>query len=208
MTAVSFHELLDERTQLISLTVKQYHQMIAGGILAEGEPFELIDGKVIHKDRSTTGEDSITVGYDHAWVVKKLAALGGKLERLGCHMQTQQPLTLPPYNEPEPDGAIIIGQIEDYRERHPKAQDVLCVIEVADASLRRDRTTKQRIYANSGIGQYVLINLPERTVEVYTEPLAGSGRYSRSETLALRQSIAFPAARGKELSVPARRLLP
>lgn len=90
----------------------------------------------------------------------------------------------------------------------PAQRNVPCVIEVADASLRHDRTAKQRIYADSGIPQYVIINLPDRVVEVYTEPLRGKGRYGQSITLGPSQSIAIRAARGRELKVAVRRLRP
>lgn len=190
------------------LTVEQYHRMIEQGILPEGEPIELLDGHLVRKDRSAAGDDPMTVGPDHVLVVKRLARLSRKLERLGCHMQTQQPVSLPPYDEPEPDAAVVLGSEEDYIGRLPVAADVPCVIEVADSSLRRDRTTKLRIYAHSGIGTYVIVNLFDRVVEVYSEPLAGKGRYRRCVTLAAGQSLELPATRGKRLAVPVRGLLP
>ena len=50
------------------------------------------------------------------------------------------------------------------------------MIEVADSSLGLDRTTKLGIYAAAGIPQYVIVNLPERVVEVYTVPMNGKLR--------------------------------
>jgi hypothetical protein len=46
-TVIERTELLDDRTVLMPLTVEQYHQMIAGGIVAEGEPYELLDGWIV-----------------------------------------------------------------------------------------------------------------------------------------------------------------
>ena len=123
-------------------------------------------------------------------------------------MQTQQPISLPPFDEPEPDGAVLLGSEEAYRGRHPGAADVTCVIEVADASLRRDRSSKLRVYANGGIARYVIINLPDRVVEVYTVPAGGKGTYGSKATLALRDRLELPAARGKRLLVPVKQLLP
>jgi len=208
MTAGSFRELVDERTVVMPLTVNQYHRMIEQGILPEGEPFELLDGYLVRKDRSAAGEDPMTVGSEHVWVVQKLGRLSGKLERLGCYMRTQSPIAVPPYQEPEPDGAVALGDEDRYRDQHPVPAEVTCVIEVADSSLRRDRTTKQRIYANAGIPRYIIVNLPDRVVEVYTEPQVGKGRYGRVVTLSGRSPVEFPAGRGKRLSVPARTLLP
>jgi Uma2 family endonuclease len=44
------------------------------------------------------------------------------------------------------------------------------VVEVADVTLRRDRSTKKRIYARAGIPVYWIVNLPERRIEVYSDP--------------------------------------
>ena len=47
---------------------------------------------------------------------------------------------------------------------------MVLVVEVADASLYRDRTTKKQVYARAGIPVYWIVNLPERRIEVYTDP--------------------------------------
>ena len=44
------------------------------------------------------------------------------------------------------------------------------VIEVSDTTLQRDRILKKRLYARAGIPVYVIINLPKRRVELYTDP--------------------------------------
>ncbi len=208
MTSASFIELSEPGTRLLPLHVDQYHDMIDKGILEEGTPCELLDGVLVPKDRSGCGEDPMTISYDHALTVKKLAKLSRQFERLGCHVQTQQPVTLPPHDEPEPDAAVIVGALEDYHGRHPSPKDVLCVVEVSDASLHDDRTRKLRIYADAGIPQYVIVNLPDRVVEVYTQPLVGKGRYGQSVTLGPSQTVALRAARGRELRIAVRRLLP
>jgi len=188
-------------------TVAEYQQMITSGTLEEGSPFELLDGHVVRKIRSTTGEDPMTVGDQHAWAVNALTDLNRHLPALGCHIRIQQPINLPPDDMPEPDGAIAIGGFEGY-SAHPGAADILCVIEVADASLRRDKGYKRELYASHGIGMYVIIDLVDRLVCVCTQPLKGKGRYSHTETLSLRQTLTLPTPKGKGLAVPVRRLLP
>ena len=204
-------ELADEGAILFPLEVGQYHRMIAEGIIPEGEPFELLDGQIVRKDRSAAGEDPMTVGNAHAWVIGALNELNPKLRRLGCHLRVQLPLTLSTVDEPEPDGAIVVGSNDDYRDRHPGPADVTCVIEVADSSLRRDRGTKLRIYAAARVPCYVIINLFERVMEMYNEPLVGKGRiarYGQASTLEPGERIGFPAPRGRALRVPVDKLLP
>lgn len=87
MSTAVLKDLIEGRAIVLPLRVSQYHAMIANGILLEGEPNELIDGYLVRKDRSATGEDPITVGYDHAMAVKRLAALGRRFEGLGSHVQ-------------------------------------------------------------------------------------------------------------------------
>jgi Uma2 family endonuclease len=200
-------DLLNTPGPVVGLTVEQYHRMIEGGILESGAPIELLDGFLVHKDRAKAGEDPMTVGLDHIWAVENLPEVLAGVRAAGFYVRTQQPITLPPDGEPEPDGAIVRGTKDDYRKRKPLAGDVACVIEVADSSLDRDRGTKQRIYADAGIGQYVIINLVERVVEVYERPLAGSGRYADVRRLRGTERVAFSAG-GTNVEVEAARLLP
>lgn len=205
MTAV--RKSADRPPLLLRLTVAQYRNMIASGILAEGEPYELLDGVIVRKDRSAGGADPMTVGYEHALVVKRLAALDAKLGRLGCHIQTQQPITIPPSNEPEPDAAVVLGTPNDYRGRHPGAADVTCVIEVADSSLTMDRTTKLAVYARAGIPTYMIVNLVGRTIEVNTEPARRAGRYAQTTTLKRVERVELPAAKGRTLAVAVKQII-
>lgn len=208
MTPLSLQELMEEREQVLPLTVEQYERMITGGILLEGEPCELIGGQVVRKERRDARKQSTAVGHQHAWVVKKLAALGGELQPFGCHMQTQQPISLPPHDEPEPDGAAVLGTEDDYRDHHPTAGDVICAIEVAGASLRRDRTTKLAVYAGSGIPHYLIINMLDRVIEVYSEPLRHAGEYGKKVTLTPQDTLHLPAGSDGELLFAVNRLLP
>lgn len=201
-------ELGGEPLVLYRFGLPEYHRMIKLGIVEEGTPYELLDGQIVRKQRNSAGQDPLRASTPHCTAVLLLGKLDRNFEKLGCHLAMQQPISLPPSDEPSPDGAIIRGAICDYAKRKPGAPDVLCVIEVADASINRDRGHKQRIYADSGIPVYLIVNLPDRVVEYYTEPLMGKGRYGRSVTLSPKQSVEFPAAGGKSLKVPVRRLMP
>jgi Uma2 family endonuclease len=73
-------------------------------------------------------------------------------------------------SEPEPDVAVIRGLREDYVARHPGPEDVGLLVEVAEASLDRDRGWKKRIYAAAEIPVYWIVNLVDREIEVFTRP--------------------------------------
>ncbi len=190
-------------------TVDEYHEMIATGSIAEGEPFELLDGQIVRKIRSEKGEDIMTVGVEHALIVSRLARMTSAFEPLGCHLRSQQPISIPPRDEPEPDAAIVRGTIEDYGTCHPRPADVLCVIEVADSSLPRDRGYKLQLYATAGIPMYAIVNLIDRVIEVYEKPAdAASGGYAEMRKLSAGMKLSLATVTGEPVVIPAERLLP
>lgn len=193
--------------RLVRIDVDQYHRMLETGILAEGEPIELLDGQLVYKDRSALGEDPMTIGKRHNTAVKLLARLDAMLPRHGCRMQTQGPVTIEPIHEPEPDGAIVRGDPRDDPERHPGPSDVTTVFEVAESSLEDDRTRKLEAYARAGIAQYVIVNLVDGRLEVFEGPDTKRGVYAREARLGPGDTLALLLAGGR-LDVLVRDLLP
>ncbi|BDA67153.1 hypothetical protein RIVM261_027730 [Rivularia sp. IAM M-261] len=84
-------------------------------------------------------------------------------------VHAQEPVTLQD-SEPEPDVVIVRGNTRDYTECHPGSNDLALVVEIADSTLERDRSYKKRIYARTGIPVYLIVNLVEQQIEVYTQP--------------------------------------
>jgi len=192
----------------VPITVDQYHRMIAAGILEEGQPIELLEGILVRKDRSRSGGNPMTVGHEHVWVVYQLGELNERLKPHNCHIRTQQPITIPPDSEPEPDGTILRGPPDTYRQRLPGPADVLAVFEVADSSLHDDRTAKQRIYASAQLPRFIIINLVDRVIEVCTAPDPSQGRYAALQTLRPGQILPLPTGTEKFVDVAVEKLLP
>jgi Uma2 family endonuclease len=199
---------IESEARIARLTVEQVEGMLAAGILADGAPIELIDGVLVYKNRSDRGEDPRTIGKKHSLGVKLLGRLDPDLERHGCHMQTQNPVRIPPHDEPEPDGAVLRGQPRDYTDQLPGAPDVYAVIEVADASLDYDRTAKLALYARAGIAQYIIVNLRLDCVEVYERPAAGEYRYESVTVLRRGETLALSAGTETRIDFDVARLLP
>ena len=65
------------------------------------------------------------------------------------HARAQLPLDLGRRSLPEPEIAVVPGAIRDYIERHPTTS--LLVVEVSDATLRKDRTLKAHLYASADL---------------------------------------------------------
>jgi Uma2 family endonuclease len=180
--------------------VDQYHALIEARILTEGDPVELLGGWLIQK---------MTQKPAHPIAVDMLRdAFASRLVRL-CYVRTQAPITIAD-GEPEPDVAVVRGDRADYLERHPGPGDPVLVAEVADTSLARDRGVKKQMYALAGIPVYWIVNLVERQVEVYTDPVGvpHSPDYRHRRDYGPEDSIPV-VLEGTEIgSVPVRELLP
>jgi hypothetical protein len=211
LATLQTQELFEEHAVFYPLTIEAYHSLIESGDLPEGEPFELLGGHIVRKDRSEAGGGIMTVGHYHAWVVGELTALNSDLQRYACHLRAQLPLAIAPNNEPEPDGSIVRGVNRDYQERHPEPADVSCAIEVAYNSLKRDRSSKLRAYAAAGIPCYIIINLVEKVIEVYTQPSKSAAElstYGNKLILKPGEMLNLPTPNGGSVIVEVSKLLP
>ena len=143
------------------LTVAQYDRMARAAILDEDEPVELLEGQLVTK---------MTKNERHIAAVKLVEEALRRVVPHGWHVAKEDPVALPPHDEPEPDLSVIRGSIRDYLDRKPGPSDVALVVEVADASYAHDRTRKQAIYAAAGIAAFWLVDLNGRRVEVFHDP--------------------------------------
>ena len=194
--------------RLAPLTTDQYHRMIDSGILEDGEPIELIEGALIYKDRRDESGGIMTHGARHLRVLNKLMALLSQwVVSRAVFLQVQGPIALSETSEPEPDCCLVRGTPDDYAEEVPRAADVLAVFEVAYSSLRSDRRTKQRLYANAGIPYYVIINLQDNVIEVLAEPSTEKSRYTAQSEYRQADIVALLLGRHGQLSFPANDLL-
>ncbi len=142
------------------LGVDQYHGMIEAGILTEDDPVELLDGCLVPK-MPKNPPHTLANGL-------VFEAIAGLLPA-GWFADSQEPITTED-SEPEPDVRIVRGERRAFADRHPGPADLGLIIEISDATLERDRTIKQRLYARAGVKVYWIVNLPDRRVEVYSEP--------------------------------------
>lgn len=193
------------RATIVPWTVERYHRAIETGVVLEDPAIELIDGFIVHKDRAEAGKNPMTIGDRHRVAVLRLAQSAPAFERLGCFLQTQQPISLPPINEPEPDGAVVRGGIDDYMDHPPQAVDVSSVIEVADSSLSIDLGPKLTAYAAAGIAQYVVADLVNGRVIVHERPAGNS--YSDVTTFVRGETVQISSGSG-HAPMAVDRLLP
>lgn len=161
---------------IYQISVEQYHQMADVGILTCEDRVELIEGILVKR---------MTISPLHTFVTQKFADLMNEL-LTGWYARPQQPITLGD-SEPEPDGAVVRGRGEDYRETHPSIPDIGIVFEVADRSLTLDHGRKKRMSAKNGIPVYWIANLKEKQIEVNADPFGSD--YRRKQGFGLTESV-------------------
>lgn len=142
------------------LSVERYHQMIEAGLLTDDDPVELLEGWLIQK---------MPKGPHHSGAIRRLRRTLERFFGEGWVVEPQDAITLL-QSEPEPDIFVARGDETTFLNRHPYAEDLVLIVEVAEATLSRDRNLKKRIYAQAGIPTYWIVNLVDKQIEVYSEP--------------------------------------
>jgi Uma2 family endonuclease len=193
------------RATIVPWTVEQYHRAIETGFVPEGISVELVDGFIVQKDRAKAGDDRMMIGDRHRIATLRLAQSAPAFERFGCFLQTQQPISLTPINEPEPDASVVRGAIDDYMDHPPGMRDVSAVIEVADRSLPIDLGPKLGAYAAGGVPQYVVVDLVNDRVLIHEVP---AGNVYARVMIAVRGETVHILAGSGQVPMPADRLLP
>jgi Uma2 family endonuclease len=171
-------------------TRKEYGRLIDIGFFDGDNKVELIEGRMIvaepqntpHATACELASDALRAAFGPGWRV-----------RMGL------PMAMDPDSEPEPDVSVLRGAPRDSLGDHPPTAAL--VVEIADWSLRLDRVVKARVYAAAGIADYWIVNLRDRVVEVYCEPLRGPRRAGYAAT-----HVAHPGETLVPLAAPGARI--
>ena len=138
----------------------EYERLTEQGFFDSDERLELLDGLLVVREPQHT---------PHATAVRLTIQALRAAFGAGWLVDGQLPIALDDLSEPEPDVAVVPGVPRDYRASHP-ARPVL-IVEIAESSLAKDRTFKLALYARAGISDYWIVNLVDRVVEVYRQPV-------------------------------------
>ncbi len=137
--------------------------MVEVGILDENDTAELLGGTLWIMTPQ---------GVDHSDVVTNLTMLLARACPQGLLVRTQCPLAAGEDSIPEPDLAVLSHQARDDGRairRHPSAADTLLLVEIVDTR-RWDARRKSPIYAAAGAPRYWIVDIPDRHVDVFTDP--------------------------------------
>ncbi|PHN01274.1 Uma2 family endonuclease [Flavilitoribacter nigricans] len=164
------------------LDVEEYQQMFVAGILTEDEHVELINGEILEMS---------PIGNQHAALVDRINNYLAHHLYEKAIVRVQSPIILDHHSEPEPDLSVLSWQDDFYRDKHPGAEAVILLIEVADSSLEYDREIKLPAYATAKIPMVWIFNIPESCMEIYEQPI--SGKYTHRQILRAGEQFYFPA---------------
>ncbi|HEY0077841.1 MAG TPA: Uma2 family endonuclease [Pyrinomonadaceae bacterium] len=144
-----------------AFTTADYYRMAESGILGEDDRVELIEGEVIQMS---------PIGSRHAGCIARLITFITEQMGRSVIVNSQNPVHLDEYSEPQPDVIILKPREDFYSNSHPTPDDVLVVIEVADSSVVYDRAVKVPLYARAGIAEVWLVDLVRNVLEIYSAP--------------------------------------
>ena len=175
----------------------EYHAMDAAGVFAPDERVQLVAGEIVVMSpmgsRHAEGVGLITDAF----------ATSGRLAGRAL-VRVQLPLVIPDFSEPEPDFMLLVRRESGYALAHPRPEDVLLLVEVADSTLAYDRRVKLPLYAAAGIPESWLLNLRDDVIEAHADPSPDGYRtvrqYRAGDDIA---PAAFP-----DLVIPASQLIP
>jgi Uma2 family endonuclease len=123
--------------------------------LIGGEVIEMVAQLDLHLAGITATEDALRLAFGS-----------------GYWIRVQGSLDLSPHGIPRPDLAVVPGSHRG--AGRTIAKSALLVVEVSDTTLAEDRYHKAPLYAAGGITDYWIVNLVQRQLEVYRDPVADS----------------------------------
>lgn len=146
-------------------TRDEYYRASEAGVF-QGVRVQLIGGEIIEMPAQKNWH---LLGIDQTQDALKLA-FGPQY-----WIRAQGTLDLSPLSVPDPDLAVVAGS----RQSHTGPNNpttALLIVEVSDTTLSYDRNRKASLYAASGIADYWILNLVDRQLEVYRDPVADAAK--------------------------------
>ncbi|HEY6725406.1 MAG TPA: Uma2 family endonuclease [Polyangiaceae bacterium] len=137
----------------------EYERMVDLGLF-EDERIELLYGVIVKMSPH---------GPEHDSALSRLTVLLVKALSDGASVRIQSAFAASDGSEPEPDVCVV--PLGDYDAAHPAT--AWLIVEISKSSLLKDRGPKARLYAESGVSEYWVVNLVDGLVEVHTTPRGG-----------------------------------
>lgn len=142
-----------------AFTIEEYQQFLETRSADASQRYELIKGVIYEMP---------PIGVEHASTVDILTRLLHTQLGSGYLIRVQNPIQIAE-SQPQPD-LTVIEWVKWDRAVLPTAESISLVIEVAATTLAYDREIKAFLYAETGIAEYWLVNLPNKIIQQYQSP--------------------------------------
>jgi len=167
-------------------------RMLVSGFF-DGRRFELIDGDLIDKTGQRPSH-AASIQLILEWLCRIFGVR---------NVRSQLPMDVAAadraLNEPEPDFIVLAEVKPEYRNRHPRGDETLLVVEVADTSIRQDTVCKRDLYARAGVPEYWVVNIADRELIVHRG--LKDCRYGEVITLAEDTAVSLSSRPGESIQV-------
>ena len=175
-------------------TKKEYYYLAELGLF-EGKRTEFLEGEIVEMP---------TMNSPHATALEVTYNAARDAFTRDFAVRNQSPIDFSEDFETVPDIAIIKGKARDFRDAHPKTADL--IIEISDTTLSYDRNRKASLYAKFRIQDYWILNLKNRTLEVYRRPVEDENTfygfgYAEKLTFSEAEEVAPLAAPGAKIKI-------
>ena len=189
-------ELRETAPPRLHLTQSHCATLEAAGLLTQR--YELIDGEIISKMGQNPPHATAT-GLLSDWLID---LFGSRFVRVQQNSDVGS--ADPEHNRPEPDVAVTREARRAYAQQHPGPDDILLIAEVADTTLRFDRSKKAALYAAAGYQEFWLVDVNSRQLLVHRDP----SPEGYAEIIAYREDEMVATLAHPEVSVMVSELLP
>ncbi|MFN8535308.1 MAG: Uma2 family endonuclease [Dehalococcoidia bacterium] len=143
-------------------SVEDFTKAIDAGLFGEDDRIELVEGELV---------EMTPPGDLHNYSVNRFNRLFHTLLPQTTYVIVQNALDLSPSSRPQPDVMLIREPASGWELAAPSPDAVLLVVEVSDSSYRYDRYVKLPLYARAALPELWIVNLPQRQVEIYRQPV-------------------------------------
>lgn len=145
--------------KLTKISVKDY-EFLCRENPVQYEKTELFEGVIVEKT---------TKSNEHDFYSQEFYELIQGILPEGYFIRRESSIHLPD-SDFEPDILVLSGKNKDYRFQKPETARL--IIEISISSLNYDRE-KAKAYAKGNVEEYWIVDVANKSVEVYTNPQAG-----------------------------------
>ena len=166
---------------LAKWTLEDYHRLVEAGLLADRR-VELLQGEIVQMAPE---------GPLHSYMTDGLASYLRRQVADRAIVREAHPITLSD-SEPEPDLAIVRLPRSQYRDRHPYAEDIFWLVEIANSTLEYDLNDKKKIYARARIPEYWVVDVKGKRVLIFRGPQGDNYQFELAVSEGNIAPLAFP----------------